>query len=107
MLRSAVFNPILLLVAEACASNPEGEAYLAENAKRKGVVVTRSGLQYRVLVASTTPGAVSPSSSTPCSVHYRGRLIDGYQFDSSYKRYEPATFAPNQVVKGCEWSHKP
>ena len=59
----------------------------------------RSGLQYKVL-KSAEAGAKSPKAGTPCECHYRGTLIDGTEFDSSYKRGQPATFAPNQVVKG-------
>ena len=59
----------------------------------------RSGLQYKVLTAAPA-GAKSPKAGTPCECHYRGTLIDGTEFDSSYKRGQPATFAPNQVVKG-------
>lgn len=63
------------------------------------VLVRRSGLQYKVVKAAE-PGAKSPKAGTPCECHYRGTLIDGTEFDSSYKRGQPATFAPNQVVKG-------
>ena len=81
------------------ASNPEGEKYLVENAKKEGVVTTASGLQYRV-IKSGPDGGLSPNVSSPCKCHYRGTLITGVEFDSSYKRNAPATFAPNQVVKG-------
>merc|ERR1712205_124719 len=66
---------------------------------KAGVVVPPSGLQYKVLNAAAA-GAKSPLAATPCSCHYRGTLIDGTEFDSSYKRGQPTTFAPNQVVKG-------
>ena len=73
--------------------------WLKANGKRDGVVELRSGLQYKVL-QSALPDAKSPFASTPCECHYRGTLIDGAEFDSSYRRGKPTTFAPNQVVKG-------
>merc|ERR1711935_377895 len=57
------------------------------------------GLQYKVLKEAPA-GAKSPLVGTPCSCHYRGTLIDGTEFDSSYKRGDPTTFAPSQVIKG-------
>lgn len=73
----------------------EGPAFLAENAKKKGVVTTKSGLQYMVLTEGT--GAV-PKATDTVKVHYRGTLIDGTEFDSSYKRGEPAVFPLNRVI---------
>ena len=52
------------------------------------------------MITSGETGAKSPLISTPCECHYKGTLIDGTEFDSSYKRGRPSTFAPNQVVKG-------
>ena len=72
-------------------------AWLAANKKTKGVKTTKSGLQYRVL--SEGKGAVA-ADTTEVEVHYEGKLIDGTVFDSSYKRNQPATFRPNQVIKG-------
>ena len=80
-------------------TTPEGVAWLKANAAKEGVVVTASGLQYKVLQAAAE-GALSPKSGTPCECHYRGTLLDGTEFDSSYKRGKPTTFAPFQVVKG-------
>lgn len=74
-----------------------GEEFLAKNAKNDSVKVTESGLQYKVLVKGT--GAV-PTMSDKVKVHYRGTLIDGTEFDSSYKRGEPATFGCGQVING-------
>eukprot|EP00750_Incisomonas_marina_P004341 INCI13462.1.p2 GENE.INCI13462.1~~INCI13462.1.p2 ORF type:complete len:154 (+),score=27.59 INCI13462.1:206-667(+) len=88
-----------LCVAFAAATNAAGQAFLAENAQKEGVVTLPSGLQYRVLESGPSPGK-SPLVSTPTECHYAGTLIDGTEFDSSYKRGRPATFAPNQVVKG-------
>jgi len=76
-----------------------GEAFLAENAKQEGVVVTESGLQYKVI----EPGqGDSPGPADVATVHYRGTLIDGTQFDSSYDRGQPATFPVGGVIAG--WS---
>lgn len=74
-----------------------GEAFLAENTKNDSVKVTVSGLQYKVITAGT--GAV-PVATDKVKVNYEGHLIDGTEFDSSYKRKQPATFACNQVIKG-------
>lgn len=74
-----------------------GKAFLAENANKEGVVVTESGLQYEVLVEGT---GTSPSATDTVRVHYRGTLLDGTEFDSSYKRGEPAEFPLNRVIPG-------
>ena len=74
-----------------------GEAFLAENAKREGVKVTSSGLQYEVLEATI---GQKPKATDKVRVHYEGTLIDGTVFDSSYKRGESITFGLNQVIKG-------
>jgi len=75
----------------------DGEAFLAENAKQEGVEVTESGLQYKVL----EPGeGDSPEAADVATVHYRGTLIDGTQFDSSYDRGQPATFPVGGVIAG-------
>ena len=75
----------------------EGEAFLAENAKRPEVVTLPSGLQYEVLVAGK--GAL-PKASDTVKVHYHGSFISGAVFDSSLRRGEPATFGVTQVIKG-------
>lgn len=74
-----------------------GEKFLAENKGKEGVVTTPSGLQYKVITKGT--GAV-PADTCTVKVNYKGTLIDGTEFDSSYKRNEPATFRANQVIKG-------
>lgn len=79
------------------ANREAGEKFLAENKTKEGVQVTPSGLQYKVIKQGT--GAV-PTAEQRVKVHYRGTLIDGTEFDSSYKRNEPTTFAANQVIKG-------
>ena len=75
----------------------EGEAFLAENAKKEGVTTTPSGLQYEVI---NEGNGKSPSETSNVTVHYHGTLIDGSVFDSSVSRGEPATFGVNQVIKG-------
>jgi FKBP-type peptidyl-prolyl cis-trans isomerase len=75
----------------------KGEAFLAENKKKEGVQTTPSGLQYKVITKGTGP---MPKSEDTVKTHYRGTLIDGTEFDSSYKRGEPATFGVTQVIKG-------
>ncbi|MCC2617023.1 FKBP-type peptidyl-prolyl cis-trans isomerase [Aestuariibacter halophilus] len=83
--------------AEGEKNKADGEAYLAENAKREGVVVTDSGLQYEVLTAGEGD---SPGAQDTVKVHYRGTLIDGTEFDSSYSRGEPAVFPLHRVISG-------
>jgi len=74
-----------------------GSAYLAENAKRAGVTTTASGLQYKVI----TPGTGrAPGPTDTVTVNYRGTLVDGTEFDSSYKRGQPATFRVSEVIAG-------
>lgn len=75
----------------------EGEAFLAANAKKEGVKTLPSGLQYKVI---TEGKGKSPKATDTVTVNYRGTLIDGTEFDSSYKRGEPATFQVNGVIKG-------
>ncbi len=75
----------------------DGEAFLAENKKKEGVVTTESGLQYAVLHQGEGP---TPKATDRVKVHYRGTLIDGTEFDSSYKRGKPATFSLKGVVAG-------
>ena len=77
----------------------EGKQFLEENAKKEGVITTESGLQYKVIKAGA---GNSPGPEDRVTVHYRGTLIDGKEFDSSYKKGEPATFKLNGVIRG--WS---
>nr|BAH89742.1 FKBP-type peptidyl-prolyl cis-trans isomerase [uncultured bacterium] len=74
-----------------------GREFLAENGAREGVVTLPSGLQYEVLTAAEGP---KPTESDTVTTHYRGTLIDGTQFDSSYDRGQPATFPLNGVIAG-------
>jgi FKBP-type peptidyl-prolyl cis-trans isomerase FklB len=75
----------------------EGEAFLAENKKKQGVITMPSGLQYKIL---TDGKGKSPKATDTVTVNYKGTLIDGTEFDSSYKRGQPATFAVNGVIPG-------
>ena len=79
------------------ALRAEGEAFLAENAKKDEVVVLPSGLQYTVLTEGT---GKKPSATDQVKCHYEGRLISGEVFDSSYRRGEPAVFPLNGVIAG-------
>ena len=86
------------LAEEAYAQNKaSGEAFLAENAKKEGVTVLPSGLQYEVI---TEGNGKKPSATDRVQCHYEGTLIDGTIFDSSIKRGEPAVFGVNQVIIG-------
>jgi len=79
------------------ANKKAGEDFLAANKAKPGVVTTASGLQYKIVKAGT---GATPSDTSKVKVNYKGTLIDGTEFDSSYKRKEPATFVANQVIKG-------
>jgi FKBP-type peptidyl-prolyl cis-trans isomerase len=82
-------------LAEANAA--AGTAFLLENSTREGVVTTESGLQYQVIEAGT---GATPGADDSVEVHYRGTLMDGTEFDSSYARGEPVTFGVGQVISG-------
>lgn len=75
----------------------KSEAFLAENAQKEGVTVTESGLQYKVL--QDADGA-TPTDKDTVKVHYRGRLLDGTEFDSSHERGEPAEFVVGNLIPG-------
>lgn len=79
------------------STKEDGEKFLAENAKREGVVTTESGLQYEII---TLGKGAKPAATDKVKVHYEGTLIDGTVFDSSIQRGEPITFGLNQVIKG-------
>jgi FKBP-type peptidyl-prolyl cis-trans isomerase FklB len=79
------------------SNREEGEKFLAENKTKEGVQVTPSGLQYKVIKQGK--GAI-PTTSDKVKVHYKGTLIDGTEFDSSYKRNQPTEFGVTQVIKG-------
>ena len=75
------------------------KAFLAQNGKKKDVVTTASGLQYHVI---TEGQGAPPKSTDEVTVHYRGTLLDGTEFDSSYKRGQPASFPVNGVIQGWQ-----
>ena len=75
----------------------EGKAFLAENAKKDGVTTLPSGLQYKVIKEGT---GKTPKANDSVTVQYRGTLIDGTEFDSSFKRNKPASFPVNRVIRG-------
>jgi FKBP-type peptidyl-prolyl cis-trans isomerase FklB len=83
--------------ADGDKNKTDGEAFLAANAKKPGVVTLKSGLQYKVVTDGTGP---IPKETDEVVCHYKGTLIDGTEFDSSYKRGEPATFPVNGVIPG-------
>jgi FKBP-type peptidyl-prolyl cis-trans isomerase FklB len=83
---------------EAATKNAaEGEKFLTENKKKDGVKTTASGLQYKVLKEGS---GASPKETDTVVTNYKGTLLDGTEFDSSYKRNEPASFPVNRVIKG-------
>ena len=81
------------------SNSVEGEAYLASNGEKDGVTTTASGLQYEVLREGEA-GAPQPTPADQVSIHYRGTLIDGTEFDSSYSRGQPAQFGVMGVIPG-------
>jgi FKBP-type peptidyl-prolyl cis-trans isomerase FklB len=83
--------------AAADKNTSEGTKFLEENKKKEGVKTTASGLQYKVVKEGT---GAQPKPNDTVTVNYRGTLISGTEFDSSYKRGEPATFPVNGVIKG-------
>jgi FKBP-type peptidyl-prolyl cis-trans isomerase FklB len=94
-LRSLIF--FLIVAVVAAGSNKEGLAFLLKKEKEDGVTKMSTGLIYKELTKGT---GKTPTADSPCACHYSGTLIDGTEFDSSYKRGQPTTFAPNQFIKG-------
>jgi FKBP-type peptidyl-prolyl cis-trans isomerase FklB len=88
-------------ISEALASRnqSQAQAFLAKNAKEQGVVTTKSGLEYQVLAAGAT-GAPTVRPNDRVTVQYRGRLLDGTEFDSSYSRGQPAQVVATNVIQG-------
>lgn len=78
-------------------SSDAGKKFLEDNAKKAGVKTTPSGLQYKVITEGT---GKKPKATETVTVHYRGTLIDGTEFDSSIKRGEPISFGLNRVIAG-------
>ena len=98
VLAAALASATLTSHSIMAQSGPEqGQTYLAENAKKEGVKTTASGLQYKVLQEGT---GKSPKATDTVLVHYRGTLLNGKEFDSSYKRNEPIEFPLNGVIAG-------
>ena len=87
------------MMATAKKNKEEGEKFLAANAAKEGVKTTESGLQYQVI---TEGKGAKPSADSVVRVHYKGTLLDGETFDSSYDRNEPAVFSLQQVVPGWQ-----
>jgi len=87
-------SPLTLMAQSALE---KGQQFLQENAKKEGVKTTPSGLQYLVL---TEGNGKSPKATDTVLVHYKGTLLDGTEFDSSYKRNEPISFPLNRVIPG-------
>lgn len=85
--------------ARGAAAKAEGTKFLADNAKRKGISSTPSGLQYEVLAPGKADGK-KPTATSKVKVHYTGTLINGKKFDSSYDRNEPIEFELNRVIPG-------
>lgn len=85
--------------AEAAEKLKQSRAFMAENSSRKGVVATGSGLQYEIMRGAK---GSKPASTDKVTVHYRGKLVNGTQFDSSYDRGQPTTFPLNQVIPGWQ-----
>ncbi|MDH4101364.1 MAG: FKBP-type peptidyl-prolyl cis-trans isomerase [Nitrospirota bacterium] len=83
--------------AASAGNKKQGEAFLTENKKKAGVKTTGSGLQYKVIKEGT---GKKPAATSTVTVHYKGTLIDGTEFDSSYKRNEPTSFPLNGVIPG-------
>ena len=79
------------------AAKEEGAKFLVENAKKEGIITTKSGLQYEILTEGT---GKQPKATDTVRCHYEGRLLDGTVFDSSYKRNAPADFGLQQVIAG-------
>ena len=92
------FAVVFALFTAVVGTNEEGIKWLAEKEKEDGVIKLDSGLMYKVLKKGD--GEFHPTKDSPCDCHYAGTLINGEEFDSSYKRGKPTTFAPKQVIKG-------
>lgn len=95
--KTLIFDVELIKVISITKNKKKGQAFLTENAKQDGVTTLPSGLQYKVLTSGT---GKSPRSTDKVTVHYRGTLIDGIEFDSSFKRNKTVTFPVNGVIKG-------
>src|SRR5882757_8488148 len=90
-------KPEAAMQAAGEVNKKQGDAFLAANKTKEGVVTLPSGLQYKILTPGTGP---KPLATDSVVCNYRGTLIDGTEFDSSYKRGQPATFPVDKVIKG-------
>jgi FKBP-type peptidyl-prolyl cis-trans isomerase FkpA len=97
LLTAMASNSAPIQSAESIENLSLGKAFLAENGKKEGMVTTESGLQYEIITPGEGP---KPATSSTVEVHYEGKLIDGTEFDSSYKRGETISFPLNRVIKG-------
>jgi FKBP-type peptidyl-prolyl cis-trans isomerase len=95
--RQLLAASVVMLLTTVPVLAETGADFLAQNAKKQGITVTDSGLQYEVIQSGE---GLSPSRTDRVTVHYRGTLVDGREFDSSYKRGKPATFPLNRVITG-------
>lgn len=86
-----------LQAEQSVALKADGEVFLAENAKKEGVITLPSGLQYKIIKEGT---GAKPTANNSVECHYEGKLVNGTKFDSSYDRNEPATFGVTQVIPG-------
>jgi len=98
----------LIVVVVGCSAADAKDAnanvvFLEQKKKEDGVVSLPSGLLYKIMKSGTNPLAKSPNATNACECHYAGTLIDGTEFDSSYSRGQPSSFAPNQVIRWCGW----
>lgn len=95
--QSTLSEPSNQVMSESVKNQTASDAFLAANKKKPGVVTLSDGLQYKII----TPGkGERPTGSDTVTVHYEGKLIDGTEFDSSYKRGEPTSFPVNGVIPG-------
>ena len=97
LFRQLLAVSVVMLLTTVPVLAETGADFLAQNAKKAGITVTDSGLQYEVIQSGE---GLSPSRTDRVTVHYRGTLVDGREFDSSYKRGKPATFPLNRVITG-------
>ena len=92
---------LTLLLGFSLGTDEDGARFLKENSRKRGVITTASGLQYFIIHSEDQlEDSRSPKLKSPCVVHFIGMLLDGTEFDNSYKRGRPATFAPNKLVAG-------
>ena len=96
-LKICFFSVILFIQGISMSFANEATTFLEHNKQQPGVITLASGLQYKVIQEGN---GVSPGPTDLVTVHYRGRLINGTEFDSSYQRGTPATFAVNAVIAG-------